>query len=353
MMTRSEALRVGLIADITGSIPPALYGGVERIVHLVLEGLVQRGHEVTLFASDDSNVNCRLVPFGHRRTYSRLGELRTVSGLYRRLWKFRKDFDIVHCFGRTLYLTPLLPLGLPKIQTYQCPVDRRKLRWANQMSAGTLTFTACSQSTAMQGNGIGKWEVIPNGVPLGVYQYRDGSEPREYLAFLGRLDRIKGLHTAITVSRATGLPLVIAGNVARDGENFEYFKRAIEPQIDNVHIRYVGPLNDQQKNDFLGKARALLFPIEWEEPFGIVMAEAMACGTPVIAFRRGAVPEVITHGVDGFVCDSIEEMIAAVNQLEQLDRLSCRKKVERSFADDVIVSQYLSLYRRLTMNGST
>ena len=344
-------LRVGLIADTTGPIPPLQYGGIERIVHLLLQGLLARGHEVTLFASDDSNVECRLVPFGHRRTYSRLTELRPMSVLYRNLWKLRNDFDLVHSFGRTLYLIPLLRLKVPKIQSYQSPLNRKNLKWAQKWAGDTLTFTACSRMTAKQGEGIGRWEVIPNGVPLSSYDFQGETGAGEYLAFLGRLDRTKGVHSAIAVAKATGLPLVIAGNVAPDGENREYFTREIEPQIDNVKIRYIGPVNDEQKNSFLSKAKALLFPIEWEEPFGIVMIEAMACGTPVIALRRGAVPEVISDGVDGFVCDSVEQMITAVSRLDELDRRSCRTKVETYFSDDVIVSQYLSLYERLSRNG--
>ncbi len=349
-MTNS-ALRIGLIADLTGPIPPVQYGGIERIVHLIVEGLINRGHEVTLFASDDSKVNCKLVPFGHRRTYSTFNELPVLAGLYRSLWRSRKDFDVVHSFGRTLYLAPLLPLRLPKIQSYQCPINRRNINLVQKWSSGTLTFTACSQSTADEGTGIGKWEVIPNGVPLAQYQFRNGDAPGDYLAFLGRLDRIKGVHTAIKVARECKTPLVIAGNVAKDGPDYEYFKTEIEPNIDNQSVKYIGPVNDQQKNEFLGKAKALLFPIEWEEPFGIVLAEAMACGTPVVAFRRGAVPEVVTHGSDGFICDSVEEMIAAVKDVDRLNRADCRQKVERKFSDDVIVSQYISLYRKLIMNG--
>lgn len=165
------------------------------------------------------------------------------------------------------------------------------------------------------------------------------------------MDRVKGVHSAIAIAKATGIPLVIAGNVAPDGENRDYFTCVIRPQIDNINIRYIGPVNDEQKNHLLRKAKALLFPIEWDEPFGIVMTEAMACGTPVIALRRGAVPEVISDGVDGFVCDSVEQMVDAVGKLDKLDRRDCRIKVESRFCDEVVVSQYLDLYKRLIRNG--
>ena len=343
----NQPLRVGLIADLTGPIPPVQYGGIERIVHLIAEGLVSRGHDVTLFASDDSEVNCNFVPFGHRRTYSLYDEWPVLAGLFKELWKRRRDFDVVHSFGRTLYLTPLLTHSLPKIQSYQCPINRRNISVMERLSSGTLTFTACSQSTANEGKGIGTWEVIPNAVPLSRYQFRNGDSSGNYLAFLGRIDRIKGVHTAIKVARECGIQLVIAGNVAKDGADFDYFKTEIEPHIDDRAVKYIGPVNDQQKNEFLGQAKALLFPVEWEEPFGIVLAEAMACGTPVVAFRRGAVPEVLTHGSDGFICDTAEEMVSAVKNVEQLDRANCRAKVEQKFSDDVIVSEYVALYRKV------
>jgi glycosyltransferase involved in cell wall biosynthesis len=340
-------LRVGLIADIINAVPPAQYGGIERIVYLLVEELVGRGHEVTLFASDDSQVPCRLVPYGHRRSRSRLVEARNTLALHAQLLRRAPGLDLVHCFGRTLYLLPLLPLPIPKVQTYQCPISPQTIRRVRRVSRDTLTFTACSSSCARPTAGLGRWEVIYNAVLLRQYTPTPAVAADAPLVFLSRLDRVKGAHSAIAVARATGRRLVIAGNLAPDGENRAYFEREVRPQIDGAQIRYIGPVNDAQKNELLGGAAAMLFPIEWDEPFGIVMIEALACGTPVIAARRGAVPEVIQDGVNGFVCDSVAEMAAAVGRLPAVSRAACRATVEARFSSATVADAYERLYRRL------
>lgn len=319
---------------------------------MVVQGLLERGHQVTLFASDDSSAPCRLVPFGHRRSGSVLVELRQLFTLFYHLVRHRGDFDVVHCFGRLMYLLPLLPLRMPKIQSYGfLEIDRRRLQVADRLARGTLVLTACSNScaalcAARAEKNVGRWKVVYNGVPLRKYHFSGEYRENSYLVFLGRLEPIKGAHTAIAVARATGKRLIIAGTIAGE-DNLDYFKRDIEPEIDGDQIQYIGPVDDRQKNDLLGGALALLFPIEWEEPFGLVMIEAMACGTPVIGFRRGAVPEIVTDGVDGFVCASVQEMVSAVHRLSEIDRAACRKKVESCFSEAVVLSAYEKLYKQL------
>lgn len=217
----------------------------------------------------------------------------------------------------------------------------------NRLAHGTLTFTACSRSCARGGEGIGRWEVIHNAIRPEQYDYQPTSRGDSYLVFLGRVDRIKGAHTAIEVAKRTGKRLVIAGNVAPSGENAQYFREIIQPHLDGTTVSYIGPVDDRAKNKILGGAEALLFPIEWEEPFGIVMVEAMACGTPVIAFRRGAVPEVVTDGHDGFACDTIDEMADAVRRLGDIDRRACRQTVDVRFSQKVMAGQYLDLYKKI------
>ena len=163
--------------------------------------------------------------------------------------------------------------------------------------------------------------------------------------FLGRLDRIKGVHTAIEVAKATGHQLIIAGNISHTPDNLNYFKTEIEPKFDE-QIKYIGALNDAEKNIWLGKAKALLFPIEWDEPFGIVMIEAMACGTPVIGFRRGSVPEVIQDGVNGFVVDNAMQMIASIDKVNDINRFTCRETAKNKFKTSLIAKQYLHMFHQ-------
>lgn len=347
-MTHSRTLRLAIIMDIINPVPPIHYGGIERIVHMMVENLTKRGHRVTLFASDDSSVSCRLIPFGHRRSQQLWVEWSNTIRLFTHLLRHCREFDLVHCLGRTLYLLPLLPFLIPKVQTYMCPINRRKLKMVHGFAGDSLTFVACSQSVAKQGAQIGQWKVIPNGIPLEKYEYKPLFNGREkYLVFLGRLHRIKGVHTAIKVAQATGKKLKIAGTAATSGPEFDYFKEEIEPHIDGKQIEYVGPVDDKEKNILLGKAEALLFPIEWEEPMAVVMLEALGCGLPVIAFNRGSISEILTDGVNGFICASLEEMISAVGKLGTIDRRECRRTIETRFSSDLIVSQYEELYYKL------
>jgi glycosyltransferase involved in cell wall biosynthesis len=339
-------LRIAIVADIMYPIPPQHYGGIERAVYLLIKYLLKRGHKVTLFASDDSKVPCQLIPFGHRRSRWIPVELGNLFTLYYRLLQLRNNFDIIHCFGRLLYLLPLMPTDSVKIQSYACPLNRKKIIIANKLAGGTLTFVACSNFCAQGGVGIGRWVTIYNGVDLG--QYRFNANPKAgYLVFLGRLHRIKGAHTAIEVAKAANKELILVGNIASCGPELNYFKQEIEPRIDGRQIRYIGQVYDYQKVELLGEASALLFPIEWEEPFGAVMIEAMSCGTPVIAFNKGAVPEVISEGINGFICKSKQEMILAVSQLDKIDRRDCRKTVEMRFSAENVALEFEKLYIEL------
>ena len=196
---------------------------------------------------------------------------------------------------------------------------------------------------------IGRWHLVPNGVSLATYPFVADPGPDAPLMFLGRLEAIKGPHLAIAVAQRNGLPLVIAGNVSP--EHQPWFDIHIAPHLDE-RIRYVGPVDDVRKAELLGRARALLMPILWDEPFGIVMAEAMACGTPVVGFSRGAVPEVVDHGVSGFVVENLDELVAVVNRLAELKRSDVRRRVEQHYSEKAIADGYLGVYESMLCRAS-
>jgi glycosyltransferase involved in cell wall biosynthesis len=339
-------LRIALTVDPYIPVPPIYYGGIERVVDFLARGLVERGHEVTLFAHPESRTAARLVPYGvppHNGRRERARELWQVGS---RLWKLRKEVDIVHSFGRLAALLPILPLrSLPKLQSYQREISREGVRRAHRLAADSLRFTACSTSMYSGKSLPGNWTTIPNGVDLSAYTFVPEVCPDAPLVFLGRLERIKGVHHAIEIAKASGRRLVIAGNIVRSGPDASYFDDEIAPRIDGDRVRYLGPVDDRQKNELLGTAAALLMPVEWEEPFGIVMIEALACGTPVIGFARGSLPEVVLPGINGFLCRSVSEAAAVVPRIAEIDRACVRGDAASRFASDVIVDSYQQLYR--------
>lgn len=339
-------LRIALTVDPEIPVPPTHYGGIERIVAMLIEEYVARGHEVHLFAHPDSRTPATLVPYQGSRSGSAHDTLQHAMQVL--AYVRRHKLDVIHSFGRLLYLFPLLPTRLPKIQSYQRHIARRSVRFGDALARGSLRFTACSQSCADTARGAGGiWQIIPNGVPLERYHFRPTVPPDAPLVFLGRVERIKGAHTAIRVAQASGRRLLIAGNHATSGPEALYFRQEILPHCDGSQIRYVGPVDDSQKDDLLGQSAAFLFPIEWEEPFGIVMAEALACGTPIIALARGSVPEVVQPRETGFTCQNADEMISAVQRLDTVDRAACRQAAERRFSATVIANQYEALYRQM------
>jgi glycosyltransferase involved in cell wall biosynthesis len=339
-------LSVGIIADPFIPVPPLHYGGIERVIAMLIDGLMGRGHSVVLWAAPGSRVNCELVEYGrppHRSFAERNGELlQEMWGLWRR----RRQFDVVHSFGRLAGLLPLLPVRIPKVQSYQREITPGTVSMGVRLAGDTLLYTACSSSVRANVSNIGRWETVYNGAPRAAYEFNEQVADDAPLVFLGRVERIKGPHTAIDVARRSGRRLVIAGNVPDNVRDQRFFESEIKPHVDGDSVRYVGPVGDRAKNALLGSAAAFLMPIEWEEPFGIVMAEALACGTPVIGLRRGSVPEVVEEGVSGFVCESAEEMADAVSHLGRIDRRRCRAEYERRFSDDAIVDAYLALYQR-------
>jgi glycosyltransferase involved in cell wall biosynthesis len=344
-----SALRIAITVDPYIAVPPRLYGGIERVVELAVRGLSARGHAVTLFAHPDSRAGVPLVPYGappHVGTWNRAKELWQLgSALVRR----RHEFDVVFSWGRLAALAPiLLDRRLPKIQRYcRNAVPWRSVRRAVRMAGNSLSFAGASASVydelPLQHGRGGRWHTLYDAVDMSRYAFVGCVAADAPLVFLGRLERIKGAHTAIAIARLAGRRLILAGNHAASGPEAEYFSREILPHVDDDRVRYVGPVDDEAKSRLLGQAAALLFPIDWKEAFGIVMAEAMACGTPVVGFPRGSVPEVIAHGATGFVCRDIETAAASVALVGSLDRARVRAECEARFSDRVLVDRMLTL----------
>jgi glycosyltransferase involved in cell wall biosynthesis len=340
-------MRILFITDPGILVPPSGYGGIERIVADLAVEYIKMGFTVDLLTTKGSNIDgCSVYSIGNA------GFPPTKLVMYTSIFKawvflLRKNnhYDLIHNFGRLLYLFPVLKTNNRKIQSYQREITSRNAETVLKFNPTKLAFTGCSYNLINRANPLGYWKGIHNCVVFNKFQLTSIVNILDApLVFLGRIERIKGCHTAIEVAKITGRKLLIAGNISKLPEEIHYFENEIKPHIDDVNVEFVGEVNDVQKNELLGRSAAFLMPIEWNEPFGIVMIEAMACGTPVIAFPYGSVPEVVEEGITGFVVNDKEEMIDAVAKINKIDRSLCRQTAESRFDVAVIAKQYLSLF---------
>lgn len=338
----TAGLRILITADPELPVPPRLYGGIERVIALLAEGLVNRGHDVCVVAHRDSTVRARLVRYP-RAGSGLIGRSLNAAVIAATAVRWRPD--VIHSFGRLSSLAGTFPLSVPKVMSYQRPITPRSVRLGQRLAGGRVTFTACSDQMIASVRSMAAWRVIYNAVNVDAYVGAFRVSADAPLVFLGRIEPIKGPDVAIEVARRAGRRLVLAGNVPADHRDF--FAQFVQPYLDGERVKYLGPVDDLAKNRLLGDAAALLMPVQWDEPFGIVMAEALACGTPVVGFRRGAVPEVVASGSTGYVCDDVEGMIAAIGQLATIDRRACREDAEQRFSQSVLVGSYEALYREL------
>ena len=342
-------MRVLLVMDPFIAVPPQHYGGIERVIADLADALVDRGHQVTLWAGPGSGTRARLEEFGAEGEWTRWSNIRNTVALSARFIRDDGHFDVIHNFGRLAYLTAVFRWNLPKVQTYMRTVNPENMRKAQRLGARRLHYTAVSSAIRDTGApGGGDWSVIYNCADPERYTFSGDTDPKSApLIFLGRLDRCKGPHTAIKIAKRLNRRLIIAGNVSPVEEEQRFFEQQVAPHIDGSLVTYVGPVDDAQKDALLGGAAAMLMPIEWEEPFPVVLPESMLCGTPVVAFRRGGVPEGIEHGRTGFVVDTIDQMADAVRCLPRIDRAACRADAERRFSRRAITNDYEDLYQRL------
>ena len=337
-------MKILLTADPELPVPPKLYGGIERIVDLLIKELSKRGHTIGLVAHPDSTSAVdAFFPWAGARSQDKLDTLRNTWTLRSAVWEFQPD--LVHSFSRILYLLPLLNSSLPKIMSYQRNPSFQTTSWGNRLAKGSLTFTGCSEHICQIGEASGGlWHPIHNCVELDKYTFQPTVAEDAPLVFLSRIERIKGAHTAIAAARQTNRRLLIAGNQVDTEEGKQYWQAEIAPHLGKDGIEYVGAVNDIQKNELLGQSAAMIVPIEWDEPFGIVFAEALACGTPVISCPKGALPEIVRHGTHGYLVNSIGEACNAIHDLAKIDRHTCRQQVERHFSAAVTVEKYESIY---------
>ncbi|MEL7038528.1 MAG: glycosyltransferase [Cyanobacteria bacterium J06592_8] len=345
-------MKILLTADPELPVPPTLYGGIERIVDLLVTELRSRGHTIGLVAHRDSTSPAdQHFPWPGLKSQDQFDALQNTAALWSAVQKFKPD--LLHSFSRVFYLLPLLNSSLPKVMSYQRATGGSSVKWATKIAKSSLTFTGCSEHICRQGRaGGGVWHPIHNCVEPEKFTFQPHVAEDAPLVFLSRIERIKGAHTAIKVAQKTGRRLLIAGNYSTIGEAGSYWENEILPHLGKNGIEYVGTVNDEQKNELLGQAAAMIVPIEWEEPFGIVFAESLACGTPVISCPRGALPEIVRLGVDGYLINTIEEACTAVENITKIDRSNCRQRVEEYFSTSAIVDQYEQLYCSLVGTSS-
>ena len=346
-----KTLRIAQVAPPYEAVPPHRYGGTERVVSYLTEALVARGHDVTLFATGDSTTSARLVPIADRplRENCTLEELKSLSvptmlDVVGKVLRHADKFDIIHWHIDFFpwAFTPLI--DAPGVTTMHGRLDLPFLPAVfNQHPNTAVVSISDHQRTPLahiQPNWVG---TVYNSVPVKDFPF--SATPGDYFLFLGRINTDKRPDWAIEIAKRTGIPLKIAAKV--DPYDQDYYESEIQPLFDHPLVEFVGEVNEEEKRELLVNARALLFPIDWPEPFGMVQIEAMACGTPVLAMRRGAVPEVVEHGVTGLIGDSLEDLIALAPQLEQMDRRVVRQVAEHRFSAETMAKGYETIYRQL------
>jgi glycosyltransferase involved in cell wall biosynthesis len=337
-------VRIAQVAPLYESVPPTFYGGTERVVSFLTEELVKRGHDVTLFASGDSVTNARLVPCAPRalRLSRCVDSFVHHTLMLERIAQQHSRFDIIHFHIDYLHYPVSRRHRTPHLTTLHGRLDLPDLQpLYREFDDVPLVSISDAQRTPLPWV---NWQAtIYHGLPEDLHRFRE--QPGDYLAFLGRVSPEKRVDRAIEIARRSGMELKIAAKV--DRADAEYFEAEIRPLLDDPLVEYIGELGGREKDEFLGNARALLFPIDWPEPFGLVMVESMACGTPVIAFNRGSVPEVIDDGVTGFIVDDVEEAVRAVGRIPAISRRECRRTFERRFSARRMASDYLEVYRRV------
>lgn len=338
-------MKVAQIAPLYEAVPPTGYGGTERVVHWLTEELVRQGADVELFASGDSRTSARLVA-GCARALRHDG--RSKDGLVphmilvEKVLRRARKFDVIHSHIDYLPFSQFRLLQLPALTTMHGRLDLPELVSVFQefSEQPVVSISHAQRAPLAMANWVGN---VYHGLPENLYRFEE--KPDDYLVFVGRICPEKGLDRAIQIASRAGLYLKIAAKV--DPVDRDYFEKHIERLLRQPGIEYLGEVGESEKQDLIGKARALLFPISWPEPFGLVMIEAMAMGTPVIAFHQGSVPEIIVHGLNGFICEDADTALESVVRLKDIRREECRRLFEQRFTASRMAQDYLRLYHMI------
>jgi glycosyltransferase involved in cell wall biosynthesis len=347
-------MKIAEVAPLFEAVPPRCYGGSERVVANLSEGLSRLGHEVTMFCSGDSSdsLGATVAPITPKALSAVTGDERDFEydwashyQLFHKVAERQSEFDVIH-FHTNFFHFPFLSLfNTPVVTTVHFRLDRPELfpLYRRFQSYPFISISNSQRAPLPSANWV---RTVYHGLPSERFPFGDGSDG--YAVFLGRLSPVKGPDKAIEISKRAGLKLKIAAKI-NEWEQ-DYFVQKIKPHIDGDTVEYLGTVNEHEKKDLLSKASVLLFPINWPEPFGLVMIEAMACGTPVIAFNHGSVPEVVDDGVTGFVVNSVQEAVAAIKNLPSLDRRTVRSRFEQRFSARQMARDYLEAYEEVVQN---
>lgn len=337
-------MKIAQISPLFESVPPRLYGGTERVVSVLTEGLIRNGHDVTLFASGDSKTSARLVSVC--RAALRLSNVKDPYADHilqlSTVYDHAEEFDLIHSHADYFTFPFAQRSATPTVTTLHGRLDMPELQGIHRYyKSHPLISISHSQRAPFP---FANWvDTVYHGLPM--EQFRFYPEPGEYLAFLGRISPEKRPDIAIAIAQKTGIPLKIAAKVG--DQDREYFETVIRPLIKPPLIEFIGEIGEHEKNDFLGGALALIFPIDWPEPFGLVMIESLACGTPVIARPCGSVNEILLHGRTGFVHSEIDDLVRAADRIGDISRLGCRNHVEKNFSAEKMVRRYEDAYEEV------
>ena len=338
-------MRIAQVAPLYESVPPKYYGGTERVVSYLTEELVRQGHEVTLFASGDSETKARLVaacPRSLRLDKHCVDHLANHFVMLEHVFQRATEFDIIHFHVDYLHFPLSRRQQITHVTTLHGRLDIPDLVALYQEFRDMPVISI--SNVQREPLPLANWQTtVYHGLPVDLYRFR--AQPGSYLAFLGRISPEKRVDRAIEIAKRIQIPLKIAAKV--DRVDRKYFKNTIEPLLRDSLVEVVGEIGDREKDEFLGNAYALLLPIDWPEPFGLVMIEAMACGTPVIAYREGAVPEIIEEGNTGFIVEELEDAVEAARRIPKLSRKRCREVFEQRFTVTRMANDYLRVYERL------